>query len=61
MNNFMVAMQFASLFGKLMETPEGKELIDKILDPIEVDAKPGGRTEAMCVTIRLMLKVPDND
>ena len=58
---FMVAMQFASLFGKLLSSDKGKEIIDNVLDMIEDGFPEKGRTQAICGTIRVMLSVPDDD
>ena len=57
----MIAMQFASLFAKLVTSQKGKDIIDNILDLIEDGFPEKGRTQSICATIRLMLNVPDDD
>ena len=61
MKTIMLAMQFASLFAKLISSEKGKYIIDNVLDLIEDAFPEKGRTQSICSTIRLMLDVPDDD
>ena len=61
MKVMMIGMQFASLFIKLLSSEKGKTVIDSVLDVIEDAFPEHGRTQTICATIRVLLKVPDDD